>query len=201
MRPSPRWQGPSPSRPTSAPLRLNRDTKTDELREAFLDFFVAKGCTRKQSDVLVPNDPTVLFTPAGMNQIERGLHAGNWFKEVAPGVGGSGGSGGGRPDLAQAGGKSPDKILAALEQAHRTMSARPGARAENRPHGRNIDVLRSARVYLVSAGTNHLAISFSEHGGQRDGRVGNSRCDRRGHRVRSIEPRANDNPGRGRFGI
>ena len=45
--------------------------KTDELREAYLDFFVSKGCIRKPSDVLVPNDPTVLFTPAGMNQFKR----------------------------------------------------------------------------------------------------------------------------------
>ena len=45
--------------------------KTDELREAFLDFFAGKGCARRPSDVLVPNDPTVLFTPAGMNQFKR----------------------------------------------------------------------------------------------------------------------------------
>jgi alanyl-tRNA synthetase len=45
--------------------------KTDELREAFLDFFLSKGCVRRSSDVLVPNDPTVLFTPAGMNQFKR----------------------------------------------------------------------------------------------------------------------------------
>ncbi len=45
--------------------------KTDELREAYLDFFASKGCTRKPSDVLVPKDPTVLFTPAGMNQFKR----------------------------------------------------------------------------------------------------------------------------------
>jgi alanyl-tRNA synthetase len=44
--------------------------KTDELREAFLDFFVSKGCVRRPSDVLVPNDKTVLFTPAGMNQFK-----------------------------------------------------------------------------------------------------------------------------------
>jgi alanyl-tRNA synthetase len=44
---------------------------TDELREAYLDFFVSKGCVRKPSDVLVPNDATVLFTPAGMNQFKR----------------------------------------------------------------------------------------------------------------------------------
>jgi len=44
---------------------------TDDLRDAYLDFFAAKGCTRRPSDVLVPNDPTVLFTPAGMNQFKR----------------------------------------------------------------------------------------------------------------------------------
>ncbi len=45
---------------------------TDELREAFLDFFASKGCVRKPSDVLVPrDDKTVLFTPAGMNQFKR----------------------------------------------------------------------------------------------------------------------------------
>ncbi|QEH37441.1 Alanine--tRNA ligase [Aquisphaera giovannonii] len=46
--------------------------KTDELREAYLDFFASKGCVRRASDVLVPrDDPTVLFTPAGMNQFKR----------------------------------------------------------------------------------------------------------------------------------
>ena len=44
--------------------------KTDDLREAYLEFFASKGCVRKPSDVLAPNDPTVLFTPAGMNQFE-----------------------------------------------------------------------------------------------------------------------------------
>jgi len=45
--------------------------KTDELREAFLDFFDSKGCTRRPSDLLVPDDDTVLFTPAGMNQFKN----------------------------------------------------------------------------------------------------------------------------------
>ena len=45
--------------------------KTDELRESYLAFFQSKGCVRKPSDVLVPrDDPTVLFTPAGMNQFK-----------------------------------------------------------------------------------------------------------------------------------
>ena len=46
--------------------------KTDELRERFLDFFASQGCVRRPSDVLVPkDDPTVLFTPAGMNQFKN----------------------------------------------------------------------------------------------------------------------------------
>ncbi len=45
--------------------------KTDELREKYLDFFQSKGHTRCPSDVLVPTwDPSVLFTPAGMNQFK-----------------------------------------------------------------------------------------------------------------------------------
>ncbi len=45
--------------------------KADELREKYLAFFEAKGCVRRPSDVLVPRwDPTVLFTPAGMNQFK-----------------------------------------------------------------------------------------------------------------------------------
>jgi alanyl-tRNA synthetase len=45
--------------------------KADELREAYLDFFESKGCVRRPSDVLVPRwDPSVLFTPAGMNQFK-----------------------------------------------------------------------------------------------------------------------------------
>lgn len=45
--------------------------KTDELREKYLEFFESKGCTRCPSDVLVPSwDPSVLFTPAGMNQFK-----------------------------------------------------------------------------------------------------------------------------------
>ena len=41
-------------------------TTADELRSAFLDFFVERGHTRVESASLIPHDPTLLFTVAGM---------------------------------------------------------------------------------------------------------------------------------------
>ena len=60
-------------------------------------------------------DSKVLLV-AGISKelVERGMSAGNWVKEVAPVVGGGGG---GKPDMAQAGGKDPTKIGEALEKA------------------------------------------------------------------------------------
>src|SRR5262249_13921041 len=46
--------------------------------------------------------------------VERGLSAGDWVKAAAKAVGGGGG---GRPDLAQAGGKFPEKLPEALQDA------------------------------------------------------------------------------------
>ena len=45
--------------------------------------------------------------------VKRGLHAGNLIKQVARVVGGGGG---GRPTLAQAGGKDATKLAEALDQ-------------------------------------------------------------------------------------
>ena len=51
-----------------------------EIREAWLSFFASKGCVRYPSGSLVPeNDPTTLFTVAGMSQFKdmflgRGTH-------------------------------------------------------------------------------------------------------------------------------
>ncbi|MFA5276771.1 MAG: alanine--tRNA ligase-related protein, partial [Candidatus Omnitrophota bacterium] len=43
-----------------------------ELRVKFLDFFKARKHKIADSDSLVPkDDPTVLFTPAGMNQFKK----------------------------------------------------------------------------------------------------------------------------------
>ncbi len=48
--------------------------------------------------------------------VGRGLHAGRLVKEIAPVVGGGGG---GRPEMAQAGGKEPARLQEALEKAYR----------------------------------------------------------------------------------
>ncbi|MCL2491162.1 MAG: alanine--tRNA ligase [Coriobacteriia bacterium] len=40
--------------------------QTAEIRESFLDFFEGKGCTRLPSASLVPDDPALLLTVAGM---------------------------------------------------------------------------------------------------------------------------------------
>lgn len=49
----------------------------------------------------------------------KGFHAGNLVKAAA---GVAGGGGGGRPDMAQAGGKNPEKISTALEEVRRILS-------------------------------------------------------------------------------
>jgi alanyl-tRNA synthetase len=53
--------------------------------------------------------------------IKRGYHAGQIVKEISQLIGGSGG---GRPDLAQAGGKKPEQLPAALEAVYELVSNR-----------------------------------------------------------------------------
>jgi alanyl-tRNA synthetase len=55
-----------------------------------------------------------LVSAFSQDLVAKGRHAGQWLKKVAPAVGGGGG---GRPDMAQAGGKDPAKIPDALELA------------------------------------------------------------------------------------
>ncbi|MFN9605582.1 MAG: DHHA1 domain-containing protein, partial [Planctomycetota bacterium] len=55
--------------------------------------------------------------------VEKGLSAGRWIAPVAHEVGGSGG---GKPDLAQAGGKSPEKIADAIAVAIATWRSMAG---------------------------------------------------------------------------
>lgn len=56
-----------------------------------------------------------LIAMATKDSVEKGIHAGNIIKEVSKIVGGGGG---GRPDMAQAGGKNPEKINEAVEKVY-----------------------------------------------------------------------------------
>ena len=60
-----------------------------------------------------------LMATATKAAIDKGAHAGNLIKAIAALVGGGGG---GRPNMAQAGGKNPEGIDAALEKAKETLA-------------------------------------------------------------------------------
>ncbi len=62
----------------------------------------------------VVNDRPTLLIMATNDLVERGLHAGNAVKEAATAMGGGGG---GRPEMAQAGGRQPEKLEEALRAA------------------------------------------------------------------------------------
>ena len=44
--------------------------KTSDLRKKYLEFFKNKAHQIRPSDSLVPEDDSILFTPAGMNQFK-----------------------------------------------------------------------------------------------------------------------------------
>ena len=79
----------------------------DQLRKKADSTAVLFGAAAGESKV-------VLVAGVSRDLVKRGVSAGNWVREVAPVVGGGGG---GKPDMAQAGGKEPDKLPEALETA------------------------------------------------------------------------------------
>jgi alanyl-tRNA synthetase len=69
------------------------------------------------------DDKAVLVAGVSQSLIDRGVHAGKWIGPVAKALGGGGG---GRPDMAQAGGKLPEKLPQALELARTTVAGMLG---------------------------------------------------------------------------
>jgi alanyl-tRNA synthetase len=66
-------------------------------------------------------DGVILVAAATKDLLSKGIHAGNLVREVAKLVGGGGG---GRPDMAQAGGKNPDALPDALEKVYELVARR-----------------------------------------------------------------------------
>ena len=81
----------------------------DQLKEK-----LGEGVLLLASDV---NGKVNLVAMATDGAMAKGAHAGKLIKEVAAVVGGGGG---GRPNMAQAGGKNPAGVDAALEKAYET---------------------------------------------------------------------------------
>ena len=67
----------------------------------------------------ISDEKVMLATAISRDLVDQGYHAGNWIKEIAPVVGGRGG---GKPDMAQAGGSDPSKIADAITAAAETLA-------------------------------------------------------------------------------
>jgi alanyl-tRNA synthetase len=81
---------------------------TDRFRQAYPSGVCVLGS-------MVDGKP-VIIAAVSDDLVKQGIHAGNIVKQVAAVVGGSGG---GRPNLAQAGGKDPSKLPEALEMVEK----------------------------------------------------------------------------------
>ena len=86
--------------------------QADSLRAKMGSGVVVLG-SRDQGSVL-------LVAAATKDVISKGIHAGNLIREVAKLVGGGGG---GRPDMAQAGGKNPEALPGALETVYQIVDS------------------------------------------------------------------------------
>lgn len=83
----------------------------DEMKQKLNSAVIVLGAVQENKVLLIAS-----VTP---DLITRGLHAGNIIKQIAPICGGGGG---GRPDMAQAGGKNPEKLDEALNYAAKIVS-------------------------------------------------------------------------------
>ncbi|MEM0927200.1 MAG: DHHA1 domain-containing protein, partial [Planctomycetota bacterium] len=72
----------------------------------------------------VQGEKVLLVGGLSRTLVDRGLKAGQWVGDAAKRVGGGGG---GRPDMAQAGGKNPAELPAALDAARQSMIEQLGS--------------------------------------------------------------------------
>ncbi|MHC4178303.1 MAG: alanine--tRNA ligase, partial [Planctomycetota bacterium] len=84
----------------------------DQLRRKAAPVAVTLGSRQEEQGKVI------LIAGASRDLVERGFDAVAWIRQAAAVVGGSGG---GRADMAQAGGKSPEKLPQALEAAQATI--------------------------------------------------------------------------------
>jgi alanyl-tRNA synthetase len=84
-------------------------TQVDRVRQKLASAFVVFGWTEGEGHAAI----IAALTP---DLVKKGLKAGDVVKQVAPLIGGGGG---GKPDMAQAGGKEPAKLPDALRQANK----------------------------------------------------------------------------------
>jgi alanyl-tRNA synthetase len=105
---------------TSVIVGRLQDVHVQQAREA-VDMLKKKA--KSAAIVLGFGDGDKATLLAGMTEdvIKKGLKAGDVVKEIAPVIGGGGG---GRPQMAQAGGKNPDKINDALNKASQLIKAK-----------------------------------------------------------------------------
>jgi|LGOV01.1.fsa_nt_gb alanyl-tRNA synthetase len=77
----------------------------DKIKDHLNEYLIVLGSSQ--------DDKVIFVAMASEGAIKKGLHAGNIVREVAKLTGGNGG---GRPNMAQAGGKDPSKMNIALEK-------------------------------------------------------------------------------------
>ena len=95
----------------------------DELRN--IADMISEKLTNGVVVLAAANDGKVsLVVKADKGAVGKGVHAGKIIKEAAKTVGGGGG---GKPDMAQAGGKQPEKIKDAIDKAIEVLKSQIGA--------------------------------------------------------------------------
>ena len=90
----------------------------DEVKEGKTDFPIIED-----GGVAAKDGKVSLIAMATDGAVKKGAHAGNLIKGIAGLVGGGGG---GRPNMAQAGGKKPEGIDAALAEAKTVLESQIG---------------------------------------------------------------------------